>query len=810
VSKLAFLVFTVLFAVLGLSGCGGVGSGVGSTTSAPGTTPPADTTRPSTPTGVAAAAAGSTAINLSWNPATDNVGVTGYVVNRNGTQVGTPVTTSYSDTGLSTGTTYSYTVAARDAAGNNSFLSSSANATTTGTADTTRPSTPTGVTAAATGASRIDLSWSASNDNVGVVGYRLERCEGPACVNFTQIAAPTGLTHNDTSALAPSTTYRYQVRAADGAGNFSGYSLIVSATTQVATGTQLPLGALAHDGPATPEQISLLLPVTGSLPQTATAVVRYKPTSSSTWKIGHPLYRIRPTLSDTPAFGSVEDAFAWPIIDLVPGTSYDVEVTVNSGAVTNVKTLTHTTRALPAAAPAVNKTITTGSSATTIQTALNNLNPGDVIQFQNGIYNLATRLVLNRSGTLNNPIYIRGASRTGVVLSNAGLVFEIQDASHIIIENMTLRGSSVDSGPSAGSVGIQFPDGAPPSSRITVRNVTINGVDRGILARRDISEFLAYDNTLTGNNTWSAALLDTNATWNDDGINIPGFGNCAFNNTLNGFGDSFAFSAPGALTQAVGIHFYRNDVRNSGDDFTEADYSIRNNTLYDNRSHNSMTFVSLDPLYGGPLVVARNIVINIGRTPFKWNSTNSGQFIYNNTILRTTGQKWLIGEFSAEAGWYQPNNGDQSSYGYRNNILVYRGASNQTIRLDNSGHDPVDFTHNSWFPNQIFQWPQGTFSNLTAAYNGLSATTPVFSGVTRRHEQDNITVSNPWTVPIVLGTDFYTEVTTFTPILSPGTAPKNSGVVIPNITDDFSTTAPDRGAIIEGRSIPTYGDRSSP
>ena len=120
------------------------------------------------------------------------------------------------------------------------------------------------------------------------------------------------------------------------------------------------MGALVHDGPATPEQISLFLPLTGSLPQTATAAVRYKPTSSSAWTTGHPLYRIQPAFSTVPVVGSVPDAFAWPIIDLVPGTSYDVEVTITSGATTDVRTATFTTRALPAAAGTPTRTVFNG------------------------------------------------------------------------------------------------------------------------------------------------------------------------------------------------------------------------------------------------------------------------------------------------------------------------------------------------------------------------------------------------------------------------------------------------------------------
>src|SRR5205807_2007554 len=125
----------------------------------------ADTTPPTTPIGLTAAVAGSSGANLSWSASTDNVGVTGYIVRRNGVQVATPAVTSFADTGLSAATTYSYTVAARDAAGNASANSASASITI---ADTTPPTTPTGLTAAAAGSTGANLSWTASTDNVAV------------------------------------------------------------------------------------------------------------------------------------------------------------------------------------------------------------------------------------------------------------------------------------------------------------------------------------------------------------------------------------------------------------------------------------------------------------------------------------------------------------------------------------------------------------------------------------------------------------------------------------------------------------------
>jgi hypothetical protein len=161
-------------------------------------------------------------------------------------------------------------------------------------------------------------------------------------------------------------------------------------------------------------------------------------------------------------------------------------------------------------------------------------------------------------------------------------------------------------------------------------------------------------------------------------------------------------------------------------------------------------------------------------------------------------------------GEVQFNNGDQQAWGYRNNLFVYRGNGG-LWGIDSGGNDFIDFTHNSWFPNSSVWWPNsgGSFNSIAAAFAGLPATTPVFSGATQRHFQDSITVSNPWTVTVTLGADYHTEVTTaYVPVLSAGTTPKNSGAVIPNITDGFSGAAPDRGAIIEGRAVPQYGDRT--
>jgi len=180
----------------------------------------ADATAPSVPTNLQGTGASASQVNLTWTASTDNVGVTGYRVYRNGSQVGTTASASYSDTGLSEVTSYSYRVAAYDAAGN---TSSQCTAVAVSTLDATAPSVPTNLQATVVSTSRIDLSWTASTDNVAVTGYRVYR-------DGSLIASPAGTSYSDTG-LSAGTTYGYRVAATDAAGNASAQCSNVDATT---------------------------------------------------------------------------------------------------------------------------------------------------------------------------------------------------------------------------------------------------------------------------------------------------------------------------------------------------------------------------------------------------------------------------------------------------------------------------------------------------------------------------------------------------------------------------------------------------
>ncbi len=108
---------------------------------------------------------------------------------------------------------------------NGSTTSSNPAPSTPPSTDTTPPTAPMNLSAIAISATRVDLSWNASSDNIGVTKYRLFR-NGSG----TPLAESNSLSYADTSA-APSTTYSYQVRAVDAAGNTSALSASIMVTT---------------------------------------------------------------------------------------------------------------------------------------------------------------------------------------------------------------------------------------------------------------------------------------------------------------------------------------------------------------------------------------------------------------------------------------------------------------------------------------------------------------------------------------------------------------------------------------------------
>lgn len=227
----------------GTDGTGSTGSGIVFEVLANGETVTIDTsipvtpTAPSTPTGLAANPQ-STQVSLTWSTVS---GATGYKVYRGGSLVASPTSASYTDTGLTNGTQYSYTVSAVNAVGE----SSQSSAVTATPVAPSLPSVPTGL-AATPGDTQVALTWNAVS---GATSYKLYRggslINSPTATNYTN----TGLTND--------TTYSYTVSAVNGAGE-SAQSSAVNATPVAAAQTGKVNDAsliLYQDNPVTKQTV---------------------------------------------------------------------------------------------------------------------------------------------------------------------------------------------------------------------------------------------------------------------------------------------------------------------------------------------------------------------------------------------------------------------------------------------------------------------------------------------------------------------------------------------------------------------------
>ncbi|MCX7922712.1 MAG: fibronectin type III domain-containing protein [Clostridia bacterium] len=192
-------------------------------------TTPADTTAPTVPAGLAVTDVTDSSITLVWTPSTDNVGVKGYEIYRNGAKIGTTTSETCTITRLRADTTYRFKVTAYDSAGNVSEASSKITAATL--KDNHAPSTPANLAAASVTETTVRLTWAASTDNVRVKGYDIYR-DGVKLKSEGSTASTIG-------GLIPGRSYTFMVKAFDAIGNVSAESNIITVTTLA--DTQAPL-----------------------------------------------------------------------------------------------------------------------------------------------------------------------------------------------------------------------------------------------------------------------------------------------------------------------------------------------------------------------------------------------------------------------------------------------------------------------------------------------------------------------------------------------------------------------------------------
>jgi len=193
--------------------------------------PSTDITAPTKPT-LSFSNVGNTTLRVNWTAASDDLGVTKYLVYKNGNYLGETASNvfTYYVSSLTAGTQYNFYVIARDAAGNLSPRSDNGDITTT---SIIAPTIPQNIQANSEGQGQILVEWEPSTDDSGSVQYELYR--KPAGGNYGAFMMSPDTSRLDTG-LSPNTTYYYKVQALDAELNASGFNGEAYATTDPATG----------------------------------------------------------------------------------------------------------------------------------------------------------------------------------------------------------------------------------------------------------------------------------------------------------------------------------------------------------------------------------------------------------------------------------------------------------------------------------------------------------------------------------------------------------------------------------------------
>lgn len=190
---------------------------------------PSDKTAPTPPSNLAVSSIGTTSVSLNWSAATDEFGVTDYIVYRNGISL-ISVGNVFNRTiyGLAPGTEYTFSVKAKDAAGN---LSADSNivSVTTSVIDLTQPSVPNYINGFMEDINQIYIEWGAALANENVVSFEVWKRTAGGISILRDIVGVSENYFSDTGDY--NTTYYYKVRAKNSIGNYSEFTSEVGVTT---------------------------------------------------------------------------------------------------------------------------------------------------------------------------------------------------------------------------------------------------------------------------------------------------------------------------------------------------------------------------------------------------------------------------------------------------------------------------------------------------------------------------------------------------------------------------------------------------
>ncbi len=579
-------------------------------------------------------------------------------------------------------------------------------------------------------------------------------------------------------------------------------AMVVLAATAASSQAARPVGKPQLERP-TLHSLGVYWIVRDDPGRTASVQLDIRKVGTTEWRAGAPLFRVERGAHLREKIGSRIEVpadgwlFAGSALLLEPGTEYELRVTLvdsqrrtvekrGSGEYSQV--LRGKTRAeprIPAGARKRHVVPGSGGGRGTAADPYRGLAAahsasaaGDVFFLHKGTY--AGAWVVQHSGTPEKPIVWAAAGDGPAVIDGRGSAAEVP--AHVIEASGThdvwFEGLTVQNA----HHGVTFHD----SARIVVRRCHILRVEYGMNAVRDTQgvaqdHFLA-DNLIEGPSTWPR----TKGIENARGIQLTGEGHVVCYNRIRGFADAIDTLSS---ARCAAIDFHNNDLSELTDDGIELDYSERNTRCFFNRLTNAFQGISMQPVYGGPVYVFRNVMYNVVAEPFKMHNSPSGCLIFHNTSVKQGMPLVLMTPEPVRNSWT------------RNNLFVGTEANyafESTAKMVD-----CDFDHDGFGggPFKLFlKWNGARYANLDEVRRKspvlkhavlIDAATAFASGA---GSPDDVARRAANTVDLRL---------------SARSKAVDAGEPLAGLNDGFRGKAPDLGAYEMGDPLPQYGPREA-
>ena len=547
---------------------------------------------------------------------------------------------------------------------------------------------------------------------------------------------------------------------------------------------------------ATIRSIGLEWDITGDSDHDAQGAVQYRVQGTTPWKPALGLIRVDYT---------GHNQLAGSILFLAPGTTYEVKVDLldpdGGSASQTVSVVTGTEpvfptggRTLHAAPGSSGGDGSAGNPYKGFATAWTNARAGDIVLLHAGSYGTVSGSG-KPSGTAANRIVFKAAGDGPPVIE----WIDLRYVNYVWFDGLTFTNTNAPMPPGAvdaddrtaifacllnAGYDTGYQNMTANVDGVVITHSTFTGYKHAIRGGARVNGWVVTDNTIVGNRTLG---MTGTPSFDGEAVEVGGGSNhiIAYN-SISKVADGIS---PGAsfLEGAANIDIYGNDIFNVTDDGIELDGAGANTRVWGNRIHNSgHNGFSFQPQTAAPWYIIRNQVVNAAESIFKFRQWDR-YVILNNTFVNWS---FVLG--------YQ-SDGILTAVS-RNNLFV--AANGGPIWQQSSGatrdwRTDLDYDGFDWSGGYAFNYggnQLGTIANLTSASGQESR------GVRISHATCFATFNVPGPAPM-------TTVPPQMMTLNPSCPAVDAGVVLPNITDGYTGTAPDMGAYEVGAPAPQYGPR---